>query len=106
MKIQEAVEVCVTKKYVTFEGTATRSEFWWFILFVLVVDVLLSAISRPLAHLFVLGMLCPQLAVAARRLHDIGRSGWMMLIGLIPLVGAIVLIALWAREGKTPATPT
>ena len=106
MKFQESVELCVTKKYANFEGTATRSEFWWFILFVFVVNVVLGTFSRPLGALFSLAMLCPELAVGARRLHDTDRSGWWQLIGLGPLVGAIVLIVFFAQPGKSQPTPT
>ncbi len=106
MKIQESVEVCVTKKYVDFNGMATRSEMWWFVLFVVVVNALLNIVSHSLAGLFSLGMLLPELAVGARRLHDTGRSGWWQLLWLVPVVGWIVLVIFMTQEGKTPTTPT
>jgi uncharacterized membrane protein YhaH (DUF805 family) len=106
MKIQEAVEICVTKKYADFEGVATRSEYWWFMLFVYVVDILLESVSRPLAGVFVLAMLVPQLAAGARRLHDTGRSAWWLLLWLVPVAGWIVLFIFQAQEGKSPTTPT
>jgi uncharacterized membrane protein YhaH (DUF805 family) len=106
MKIQESVEICVTKQYADFDGTATRSEFWWFVLFLFVVNALLSVVSRPLAGVFSLAMLIPYIAVGVRRLHDTDRSGLWWLIGFVPLIGAIVLIFFFAQPGKTPTTPT
>jgi uncharacterized membrane protein YhaH (DUF805 family) len=106
MKIQEAVEVCITQKYADFEGTATRSEFWWFILFIIVIDALLGIASRPLTGVFGLAMLLPYFAVGVRRLHDTNRSGWWWLVGLVPFVGWIILIFFFAQKGKTPTTPT
>jgi uncharacterized membrane protein YhaH (DUF805 family) len=106
MKIQESVETCITKKYVDFSSTATRSEFWWFILFLIVVQALLGIVSHAVAALFALATLLPYFAVGTRRLRDTDRSPWWWLIGLVPLVGVIVLIVFWAQPGKTPATPT
>lgn len=62
-------------KYVVFEGRALRSEFWYFQLFVVIVQLVLNAILPPLAGAFGLAVLLPGLAVGARRLHDTGRSG-------------------------------
>lgn len=90
------------KKYATFEGRASRSEFWWVFLFIYVIEGVLNLIFRGstagsiIVGLFGLAVLVPYLAVGARRLHDTGRSGWWWLIGLIPCVGAIVLIVFWA----------
>lgn len=106
MQIQESVEICVTKKYADFEGEATRSEYWWFVLFIYVIEALLGVVMKPLAAVFFLAMLVPHLAVAVRRLHDTGRSGWWLLVGLVPFVGWIVLIVFFAQPGRTPTTPT
>ena len=106
MQIQESVETCVAKKYADFTSFATRSEFWWFILFLFIVQALLGIVSHTIASIFALAMLVPYFAVGTRRLRDTGRSPWWWLIGLIPLVGAIVLIVFWAQPGTTPPTPT
>ena len=105
MQIQEAVEVCVTKKYADFEGVATRSEYWYFLLFVVIISALVSIAGIGISDVFGLVMFCPLIAAAARRLHDTNRSGWWQLIGLVPVVGQIVLIVMLAQPGKTPATP-
>jgi uncharacterized membrane protein YhaH (DUF805 family) len=99
MTFQESIKVCFNK-YVDFSGRASRSEYWWFALFILLGSCVLSIFSHWLNLLFVLGTLLPSLAAASRRLHDTGRSGWWQLIGLIPLIGIIVLIVFLAQEGS------
>jgi uncharacterized membrane protein YhaH (DUF805 family) len=81
-------------------GLASRSEFWWFILFGFVTGIVLGAVSVTVANLFALAILLPQLAVGARRLHDIGRSGWWQLLLLIPVIGLIVLIVFWVQPSN------
>lgn len=96
----------VFENYANFEGRARRSEFWYFQLFNFIISFVLSfvlaLISESLiavSYLFSLAVLIPSIAVGVRRLHDTNRSGWWMLIGLVPLVGAIVLIYFFASEG-------
>ncbi len=91
MTYLEAVKTCLSK-YVDFKGRAGRSEFWWFVLFQVVVSVVLSFISYTLQGLANLALFLPAIAVGARRLHDIGKSGWFQLIGLIPLIGWLLLL--------------
>ena len=98
------------KKYATFSGRSRRSEYWYFILFYLIIAIVLGIIDRAagtmtsngtvgvLGGLFGLAMLIPSLAVGARRLHDTGRTGWWQLIGLIPLIGIIVLIVFYVQD--------
>ncbi|WP_457320852.1 DUF805 domain-containing protein [Roseateles sp. P5_E11] len=97
MTFQESVQTCFSK-YVDFSGRASRSEYWWFALFVFGASFVLGMFSQWLNIIFLLGTLLPQLAAATRRLHDTGRSGWWQLIGLIPLIGFIVLIVFLAQE--------
>jgi uncharacterized membrane protein YhaH (DUF805 family) len=89
----------VLKKYAEFNGRAGRQEFWMFALINFIISVVLSAI-RPLGYLYSLAVLTPCLAVGARRLHDIGRSGWFQLLVLIPLIGPIVLIVFAAQDSQ------
>ena len=92
MNFGDAIKVCFTK-YVGFEGRATRSEYWWWVLFIVLVSIALCALKlQMLSGVFSLGVLLPSLAVGARRLHDIGKSGWWLLVWLIPLVGWLVLL--------------
>ena len=97
--------VDVLKKYAVFSGRARRQEYWMFFLFNLIVSIVLSIVDRAIGSnvislLYTLAVLLPGLGVAVRRLHDTGRSGWWILIALIPLVGTIILIVFLASEGK------
>ena len=101
MTFGESIKTCVSK-YADFSGRATRSEFWWWTLFTILVSVGLGMISDVVSGIFSLATLLPYLAVGARRLHDTDRSGWWQLIGLIPLIGWILLIVWFVQEGKEP----
>jgi uncharacterized membrane protein YhaH (DUF805 family) len=101
MTFVESVRVCFTK-YADFSGCATRSEFWWWALFNLVGVVALGVVSDSASLAFSLVTLLPYIAVTARRLHDTDRSGWLQLVGLIPVIGWILLIVWCAQEGKQP----
>jgi uncharacterized membrane protein YhaH (DUF805 family) len=96
MNFQEAIKKCFTN-YAGFSGRAARSEYWYWVLFVLLGSIVLSMLSEALSAAFSLGVLLPGIAVGARRLHDIGKSGWWQLLGLIPLLGWAVLI-YWAVQ--------
>ena len=106
MTFQESIRVCFSK-YADFSGRASRSEYWWFVLFIVLVSLAASIVSNTVSALFTLATLLPSLAAASRRLHDTGRSGWWQLVCLVPLVGLIVLIVFLAQEGRsTDVAPT
>ncbi|MBN1989515.1 MAG: DUF805 domain-containing protein [Bacteroidales bacterium] len=103
----------VLKQYADFSGRARRKEYWMFVLFniifafaaIILDNVLGIAYSGygPIYGLYMLAMLIPSIAVGVRRLHDISKSGWMILVGLIPLVGAIWLLILFVMDSKPGA---
>jgi len=101
MTFGESISVCF-KKYVGFDGRASRSEFWWFVLFTFLVSLALGIVSQSLSSLFSLAVLLPSLAVGSRRLHDTDRSAWFLLLWLIPVIGWIILIVWAIQEGKEP----
>ena len=102
----------VLKKYAVFSGRAQRAEYWYFVLFntivsiiLMVLDVMLGtfdprSVLGVLSGIYALAVFIPSLAVSVRRLHDIGKSGWWLLIGLIPLIGPILLIVWFATDSK------
>ena len=94
------------QKYAQFTGRSGRAEFWWYFLATIIVSLIAQTLDgmifgQPgiLTGVVALGLLIPGLAVQFRRLHDTDRSAWWLLIGLIPLVGAIVLIVFYASAG-------
>ena len=105
MNFTDAVKSVITLNYANFNGRASRSEFWYFFLFNIVVSIVLGLVDNlilgfPLLQaIFGLALLIPGLAVSVRRLHDKDKSGWWLLIALVPLIGAILLIVWYATEG-------
>ncbi|MGY5351811.1 DUF805 domain-containing protein [Wenyingzhuangia sp. IMCC45533] len=97
----------VLKQYSDFDGRARRKEYWMFFLFNLIISWSLQGIGFAtgisaivyLASIYGLVVFLPSLAVAVRRLHDVNKSGWFLLVSLIPLVGIIWLIVVLATEG-------
>ena len=99
MTFIESIKTCFGK-YATFEGTASRSEYWWFLLFLILAAAFCGIFSTTLQAAFNLATFLPSLAVGTRRLHDTDRSGWWQLLVLVPVVGWIVLIVFWAQESR------
>lgn len=102
MTFQESIKLCFSK-YADFSGRASRSEYWWFFLFIILAGALIAILSDRLAMVFYLATLLPSLAAATRRLHDTSRSGWWQLVCLIPLIGLIVLLVFLAQKGDGAA---
>ncbi len=90
----------IRNKYFNLQGRARRREYWFYVLFYMICSIVLSLvfslISESLGHtvqaIFGLALLLPSLGVSVRRLHDIGKSGWWLLLALIPFIGAVVLL--------------
>lgn len=108
----------VLNNYATFSGRARRSEFWFFVLFNMIFAILAMAIDNILGTtlnmgyrvsipygyiylIYVLAVFIPGLAVAVRRLHDVGKSGWMYFVVLIPIIGAIWLLVLFFADSQS-----
>jgi uncharacterized membrane protein YhaH (DUF805 family) len=88
------------ERYSDFRGRSTRSEYWWWQLFTVVLALLVGDLESGLGALLVLVLLVPSLAVSVRRLHDTDRSGWWLLVGLVPGVGVLVLLVLLVLAGS------
>lgn len=112
MDFMTAVRTCISK-YVDFSGRARRSEFWYFVLFTFLVGIGTSILDAILGTdydgstsgglintLGSLALFLPSLAAAIRRLHDIDRSGWWILLGIIPIVGWIIVIVWYCTDTK------
>lgn len=99
MTFTESIEQCF-KKYATFEGTASRSEFWWFMLFLIVAGAVIGYVSEPVGLLFNLGTIVPSFAAGCRRLHDTDRSGWWQLLWFVPVIGWIVLLVFLVQDTR------
>ena len=102
----------VLKKYAVFSGRARRKEYWFFVLFNVIISFVLTVIDAAtgtydetvgagiLSGIYLLAIFIPSLAVAVRRLHDTGRSGWWLLVGLIPLVGWILTLIWYLSDSE------
>lgn len=96
--------IVVIERFAKFEGRAGKREFWYFVLVNVVVSILISLLrSDVLSYAYSLAILVPSLAVGVRRLHDINKSGWLMAIVVIPVIGIIILLVLAAQDGTPGA---
>lgn len=106
----DAVKRAVTVNYCNFNGRSSRSEYWWYALAVAILNVVIStvlsgspSVMQAVSGVITLGLLLPGLGLAVRRLHDINKSGWYLLLALIPIVGAIILIVWFCKESEPQA---
>lgn len=104
--------LAVLKKYAVFSGRARRKEYWMFVLLNMIFCIIAIALDKilgiefdclyypygPIYTIYVLAVFIPGLAVAIRRLHDVGKSGWMYLICLIPIIGTIWILVLLIKD--------
>lgn len=105
---QEAVVSALRDNYCNFSGRASRSQFWWFYLFYSIISFIISAaviisgstVLTVVQYLVILALLLPNLGLCVRRLHDIDKSGWWYLIGLIPIIGAIILLVWFCQNSQ------
>ncbi len=100
----------VLKKYAVFSGRARRQEYWYFALFNMIISIIIAVIDAVagtynpetgmgmLGIIYAIALLIPTLAVTFRRLHDTGHSAWWLLIGIIPLIGAIVILVFMIQD--------
>ncbi|MGH7734691.1 MAG: DUF805 domain-containing protein [Gemmatimonadales bacterium] len=97
----------ITKHYADFQGVMGREPFWMFVLFNFIIGLVLGLVLGiihlyPLSYIYSLALLLPSLSAGVRRLHDTGKSGWWVLVALIPLVGWIYLIYLYCQPTTAP----
>ncbi len=112
MSFSQAVSSVLLNKYATFSGRARRREYWWWYLFITIVGIVASIIDRAagltysdvtagggwIATIAGIVFFIPTLAVSIRRLHDTSKSGWWILIGLIPLIGWLILLWFYVTD--------
>lgn len=99
------------QRYADFSGRSRRKEYWMFFLFVIIVALVLGIVEGvlgltgmigpygPLTALFLLGIIIPGIAVQVRRFHDQDKTGWFVLLGLIPIVGGLIVLVFMCLEG-------
>ena len=100
--------ISVLKNYAKFDGRARRREFWMFTLFNIIVSAVINILATQVSSAFgilglvyMLAVLVPSIAVGIRRMHDIGKSGWWLLISFVPLIGGIWLLVLAVTKGDS-----
>ena len=112
MTFTQAIVTCLKNKYVCVQGRASRSEYWWFALFMFMVNVIFGIVGFGISqhmgvefnpdygNIAMLIFLMPSIGVGVRRLHDLDKSGWWFLVFLIPFIGLIMLV--WMVQKGTP----
>lgn len=107
VSFREAVTRALKENYCNFEGRASRSEYWWFCLFQVILGCVVSVLFSFSQTLYLtmsgvvnLALLLPSLGLSVRRLHDTNHSGWWLLIGLVPFIGLIVLLVWFIQDSE------
>lgn len=96
----------VIKNYVGFTGRARRKEYWMYCLFYIIIAIVIGVVERVagmgtmLSSLYSLALLLPSIAVSIRRMHDTGRSGWWVLINLIPILGWLIFLFFTVQDSE------
>jgi uncharacterized membrane protein YhaH (DUF805 family) len=104
------------KNYVNFQGRSRRQAYWMFVLFNIIAAVIAGIIDNvlglagaegygPISAIYGLAVFIPGLALAIRRLHDTGRTGWWMLLGFLPVIGIIILIIFFVQDSQPGSNP-
>lgn len=101
MNFLDAIKTCFSK-YATFQGRARRSEYWFWALFTFLIAITIGLIPI-IGFIINLALVIPSIAACVRRLHDTGRSGWLYLLNLIPLVGGIILLVFCVQDSHPGA---
>jgi uncharacterized membrane protein YhaH (DUF805 family) len=91
MNFGDSIKTCLSK-YADFNGRASRSEYWWFMLFAFLICAAGATINDTVYGLVCLVLLLPHLSVAARRLHDLNKSTWWLLLFIVPIANILLLI--------------
>lgn len=105
----EAIKMALQQNYCNFSGRSSRSEYWWYSLFTFILGFIIAIFAgilgenagNALTGIVYLALLLPGLGLTVRRLHDINKSGWWILINLIPLVGWIIML-IWLCKDSDP----
>ncbi len=109
MSFTDAVRTCLKEKYINFSDRAARSEYWWFALFCWGVAIALSILDNLIFNdasgygifstMWGLAIVVPSIGVGVRRLHDLDKSGWWLLLSCIPVIGFIILVFWFIQQG-------
>ena len=109
MSFTDAVRTCLKEKYINFSDRAARSEYWWFALFCWGVAIALSILDNLIFNdasgygifstIWGLAIVVPSIGVGVRRLHDLDKSGWWLLLSCIPVIGFLILVFWFIQQG-------
>ena len=95
----------VKNQYNDYKGRASRSQYWYFVLFCVLINIPLAIVDvvigvRLFSTIFSIAILCPSVCLGIRRLHDLGKPGWFYFLCLVPVVGPIALLVMFCLKGQ------